>query len=112
MIRLSKRLQAVADLVSKGTRVCDVGTDHAYIPIYLIQTGRMEQALAMDVNEGPLLRAKEHVAEQGLSEYIVLRRSDGLTAMGQEGRRTDDADTERGRGQAGFGKGTDLTAPV
>lgn len=84
MIRLSKRLQAVADLVSKGTRVCDVGTDHAYIPIYLIQTGRMEQALAMDVNEGPLLRAKEHVAEQGLSEYIVLRRSDGLTAMGQE----------------------------
>lgn len=81
MIRLSKRLQAVAGLVSNGRKVCDVGTDHAYVPIYLMQTGVIIQALAMDVNEGPLLRAKEHITEQGLSEYITVRRSDGLAAM-------------------------------
>lgn len=81
MIRLSKRLQAVAGLVTPGCVVCDVGTDHAYIPIYLIQAGITKRALAMDVNEGPLLRAKEHIAQQGLLNYITTRRSDGLAAM-------------------------------
>ena len=80
-MELSKRLQAVADLVSEGMSVADVGTDHGYIPIYLIETGKCKKALAMDVNEGPLFRAKEHIAEHGLSEQIQTRLSDGVRAL-------------------------------
>jgi len=77
-MELSKRLQAVADLVSDGMIVADVGTDHGYIPIYLVETGKCAKAFAMDVNKGPLLRAKEHIAEHGLSEQIETRLSDGV----------------------------------
>ena len=82
-MELSKRLQAVADLVSEGLSVADVGTDHGYIPIYLVETGKCKKALAMDVNEGPLLRAKQHIAEHGLSRQIETRRSDGVRSMRQ-----------------------------
>lgn len=77
-MELSKRLQAVADLVSSGLTVADVGTDHGYIPIYLIESGKCKQALAMDVNQGPLLRAKEHITEHGLEGQIETRLSDGV----------------------------------
>ncbi len=80
---LSARMQAVADMVTAGNRVCDVGCDHGYVSIYLVQKGIAPSALAMDVNEGPLLRAKEHVTDAGLMEYITLRLSDGLTAYKQ-----------------------------
>ncbi len=82
-MELSKRLQAVADLISEGLFVADVGTDHGYIPIYLVETGKCTKALAMDVNEGPLLRAKQHIAEHGLSRQIETRRSDGVRSMRQ-----------------------------
>lgn len=81
---LSARMQAVADMVTAGNRVCDVGCDHGYVSIYLVQKKISPSVLAMDVNEGPLLRAREHVADAGLFEYITLRLSDGLTAYGQE----------------------------
>ena len=81
MIKLSKRLEAVAQLVTPGSKVCDVGTDHGYIPIYLLQTGICKSALAMDVNEGPLMRAMKHIEGYGLCDYIVTRRSNGLEAM-------------------------------
>ncbi len=81
MIKLSKRLQAVADLVTEGSRVCDVGTDHGYIPIYLVGVHKIPSALAMDVNEGPLLRAKEHIAAQNMTDAVSTRRSDGLKAL-------------------------------
>lgn len=77
---LSARMQAVADMVTKGSRVCDVGCDHGYVSIYLVQGKTSPSVLAMDVNKGPLLRAREHVADAGLKEYITLRLSDGLTA--------------------------------
>lgn len=80
-MELSKRLQAVSDLLSQGLVVADVGTDHGYIPIYLVQTGKTDKAFAMDVNEGPLLRARAHIAEQGLSEKIEVRLSDGVRAL-------------------------------
>ncbi len=88
MIKLSKRLQAVADLVTEGSRVCDVGTDHGYIPIYLVGIHKIPSALAMDVNEGPLLRAKEHIAAQNMTDAVSTRRSDGLKAL-----QTDEADS-------------------
>lgn len=77
---LSARMQAVADMVTKGNRVCDVGCDHGYVSIYLLLNKISPKALAMDVNQGPLMRASEHVAKAGLMEYITLRLSDGLTA--------------------------------
>lgn len=77
-MELSKRLQAVADLVSDGLVVTDVGTDHGYIPIYLVQEHKCNRAIAMDVNKGPILRAKEHIAAYGLSDSIETRLSDGV----------------------------------
>lgn len=81
MLKLSERLSHLAALVSENVILADVGTDHGYLPIYLLQTGRIGKAYAMDIGEGPLLRAKEHVEACGLGEYITLRRSDGVTAL-------------------------------
>lgn len=78
MIRLSKRMQALADMVSPGNVLCDVGCDHGYLPIYLVQKGVIPRAIAMDVAEGPLLAARTHIKEHGLSQVIETRRSDGL----------------------------------
>lgn len=80
-MELSKRLQAVADLVSEGQVVADVGTDHGYIPIYLLETKKCKKAIAMDINKGPLLRAKEHIAEHGLEQNIEVKLSDGVKAL-------------------------------
>lgn len=80
-MELSKRLQAVAGLVTAGYKMADIGTDHAYIPIYLIENETVPSAIAMDINEGPLKRAKEHVTECGLGGKIELRLSDGLAAL-------------------------------
>lgn len=80
-MELSKRLQAVADLVGNGEVVADIGTDHGYIPIYLVQSGKCSKVLAMDINEGPYLRAKQHVAGYGLSHQIETRQSDGMKAL-------------------------------
>ena len=65
---MSKRLEAVAELVTPGYKVADIGTDHAYVPIRLVLEGKSPSAVAMDVNEGPLLRAEEHIREYGLEE--------------------------------------------
>ncbi len=81
--RLSGRLARLADL-SGGYALADIGTDHAYLPIYLVMTGKIQRAFAMDIGEGPLARARENVRAYGLGDYITLRRSDGLAAL-QEG---------------------------
>lgn len=77
-MQLSKRLRAVADLVPGGTVLADVGTDHAYIPIALVEEGKIPRALAMDINQGPLTRAEENIKAHGLEEKIETRLSDGL----------------------------------
>lgn len=77
-MELSKRLQAVADLVTPGYTIADVGTDHAYIPIYLVEKGIVQRAVAMDINEGPLNRATEHIKENKLENQIQTRLSNGL----------------------------------
>lgn len=83
---LSKRLCAVVELVSKGKTeqtvcVADIGTDHGYIPITLIKEKQFTHAIAMDVNKGPLERAKEHISLEGLEGYIETRLSDGLEKL-------------------------------
>ena len=80
-MELSDRLQAVASLVTAGHRVADIGTDHAYIPIYLLWKGMAPSAIAMDVNEGPLKKAEAHVKENGMEEKIRLRLSDGFEKL-------------------------------
>lgn len=80
-MQLSRRMQRLASLVTEGNRLADVGTDHGYIPIALIKDKKVPSAVAMDVNEGPLVRAREHVRESGLSTYIELRLSDGLAEL-------------------------------
>lgn len=77
-MELSKRLNAVAGLVTEGASVADIGTDHGYVPIWLIETGRASAAIAMDVNAGPLERAREHILANGLENKILTRQSDGL----------------------------------
>ncbi len=80
-IQISRRLQSVAAFVQQGKTLADVGCDHGYIPIYLLQKKKIEKAIAMDVNQGPLMRAKEHIQEWGLEDYIDIRLSDGVNAL-------------------------------
>ena len=80
-MELSKRLQAVAGLVTAGSVLADIGTDHAYIPIWLTESGRIRGAVAMDVNPGPLERAEENIREHGLKDHICTRLSDGFAAL-------------------------------
>ena len=80
-VQLSGRLQAIADLVTCRTVLADVGTDHAHLPVWLCETGKIKSAIAMDVREGPLLRAEESIRLAGLEDRIRLRLSDGLEQL-------------------------------
>lgn len=82
-MQLSKRMKAVADLAGMGDCLADVGTDHGYIPIYLLEEGRFQRGIAMDVHEGPLLRARENIQSHGLSDRISCRLGDGLERLGK-----------------------------
>ncbi len=80
-VRLSRRLQAVADFVTSGSRIADVGCDHAYTSIYLAEHGIAPGIIAMDVNQGPIDRAKENIRKYGHSDIIETRKSDGLEKL-------------------------------
>lgn len=80
-MELSKRLQCVASLITPGNRVADVGTDHGYLPIWLVGAGICPGAIAVDVRTGPLERAQVHIREYGLEEKIETRLGDGLTPL-------------------------------
>lgn len=77
---LSLRLKLIASLVPKGARVCDIGTDHALLPIYLIENNIAEFVIATDIRPLPLENAKRNVAASGLTG-IELRLCDGLSAV-------------------------------
>ncbi len=80
-IELSARMQALVDMVSKGRTVCDVGCDHGWVSIWLVQQGIAPKVFAMDVRTGPLERAKEHIRDYHLETYIETRLSDGLARL-------------------------------
>ena len=80
-MQLSERLSSVASMVTSGNCLADVGTDHGYVPIYLYERNIIPRAIAMDVNKGPLERARLHIAEYGYQNNIETRLSDGLAAL-------------------------------
>ena len=86
-MKLSKRLQTIADFVKKDAVVADIGTDHAHIPIYLIKNNIISKAYACDINKGPLEKAKENINYYGVKN-IELRLSNGLEKL-----KSDEADT-------------------
>lgn len=75
------RLIAAAGYARQGKFIADVGTDHAYLPVYLLERGVSAGALATDINRGPLERAAANVAAAGLSDRITLRLADGLDGV-------------------------------
>ncbi|MCM1027677.1 MAG: class I SAM-dependent methyltransferase [Roseburia sp.] len=74
----------LAGMVTPGSRAADVGCDHGFLSIWLVQKGICPHVLAMDVHKGPLAAAKEHVADCGLGAYIETRLSDGLKSLTSE----------------------------
>ncbi len=80
-MQLSKRMHLLASKVTEGNRLADVGTDHGYIPIALVLEKKIPSAIAMDVNQGPLERARAHIHTYRLDTYIDVRLSDGLHGL-------------------------------
>lgn len=72
MAQLSKRLKTIADMVTPGSVLCDVGCDHAFLSIDLLERGRVSFAVCSDINEGPLARAQEHIRAQHLEDKTSL----------------------------------------
>lgn len=81
--RLSKRLATVADYVPQGARLVDVGSDHAYLPLFLVEQGRIGFAVAGEVVQGPYQSALKNVEQAGQSDKISVRLANGLAAVEQ-----------------------------
>lgn len=84
LFQLEPRLSLCASLVRNGTRLADVGTDHAYLPIWLIRQGVVEQAAAGDIRPGPLEAARRNAEKYGVGDKLSLRLSDGLKGFSPE----------------------------
>jgi len=82
MIKPGNRLLKIASMVGSCEKPADIGTDHAYIPIYLVQSGMCDTAVATDVNEGPLAKARRNIEKYRLSDRIDLRLGNGLEPIG------------------------------
>lgn len=78
LYELDNRLQVCADMVEMGSKVADIGTDHAYLPIWLCKKGIAVSAIASDVRKEPLRSAKEHIARYHAEDMVAIRLSDGL----------------------------------
>ena len=80
-MELSPRLLKIASLVPKGSKLADVGTDHGYIPLYLLENNIIEYALAMDVNPMPLKKAEDNITLAGFGNACDFRLSNGLEKL-------------------------------
>jgi tRNA (adenine22-N1)-methyltransferase len=81
MIQLSKRLRAVADFVPPDGVLADIGTDHALLPTFLVQLGKVPRAIAGDIHVGPAQAAERQVAATGLGAFVSVRIGDGLAVL-------------------------------
>lgn len=82
--KLSKRLEMVASFVPTGAIVADIGSDHAYLPCYLVHNGIIQCAIAGEVVKGPYESAVKQVSAEGLKEQITVRLADGLDAISED----------------------------
>ncbi len=80
-MRLDDRLTACAELVRRGSRMADIGTDHAHLPVYLVENGVCPGAVASDIRPGPAAAARRTVEQAGLTDKIVVRVGDGLAPL-------------------------------
>lgn len=80
-MKISPRLMTIANYVHRGAVVADIGTDHAYLPIYVVQEGICPRAVAGDLNPGPFKTAQEAVQEAGLADKIDVRFGNGLVIL-------------------------------
>ncbi len=86
-VKLTPRLETAVPYVRPGSLVADIGTDHAYLPIYLCENGILTPAaggicaIAADINRGPVERARIHIAAAGLSDCIATVETDGLNGL-------------------------------
>ncbi len=87
-LHLQPRLQLLADLVPQGARLADIGTDHGYLPVYLLQKGRIASAIASDIGQPPLDHARRTAEQYGVVSGLRFLCCDGLRGIGPE-----DADT-------------------
>ena len=78
---LDFRLRLAADFVRDGSRVADIGTDHAHLPVTLVREGRCPSAIASDIRRGPAENARRNVEEAGLGDVIAVRLGDGLNTV-------------------------------
>ncbi|MCY9509189.1 class I SAM-dependent methyltransferase [Paenibacillus larvae] len=81
MVKLSNRLRMIADRVPVGSKLADIGSDHALLPAYLVKQGITPFAVAGEVNQGPREAAENQVKEAGLSSQIEVRLGDGLEVL-------------------------------
>ena len=81
MIKLSQRLQAIADLVPEGAKVADIGTDHGFLPCYLAQSGKAELVIACDVNAQPLALAQKNITDYNVGDKVSTRLGNGLAVL-------------------------------
>ena len=87
-LHLQPRLRLLADLVPQGARLADIGTDHGYLPVYLLQKGRIISAIAADIGQAPLDHARRTAQQYGITDGLRFLCCDGLQGIGPE-----DADT-------------------
>ncbi len=82
-MKLSPRLEAIAEIIRQNPvhKMADIGTDHGYLPIYLVENGIVQHAIASDLNVGPLESARGAVDEAGLGEMIDVRLGSGLETL-------------------------------
>lgn len=80
---LSERLKTIADLIPYEETMADIGTDHGFLPVYLIETGRSPNAIATDISEGSLQKAIDLAKVKKLDNMLSTRRGDGLDVIGK-----------------------------
>lgn len=80
-LKLQPRLACIASLVSRGARLADVGTDHGYLPVFLLQRGVIERAIASDLRAEPLAHARRSAREYGVEGKIDFRLCSGLDTI-------------------------------
>ena len=78
---LSPRLLCVAKLVRQNAVLADVGTDHAYLPLFLLSVGKIDRAICSDINAGPLASARENATIEGLNDKITFLLTNGLSGV-------------------------------